>query len=185
MNEKNLILFSAMLKPEWIDFTIQNFIQINESKRLNDKLNEYLKDQISSTITLQKTVSQLQRTAGFLSPLSKKDFMKIYNEMVQISPDKRIKHRLILLFESSEFIKDVILSINKLCLLGVNGIRANQIYEYVTAKYGERAGLIPRRIRYVLQTLSNLMIIENKNRKWYVIRPELLEEIVEKDYSLM
>ena len=167
MNEKIPIHFGAVLKPEWIDYALEQFVNSKDEKELSVILSNYLEVEISSATTMRKTLKQLQRTVGYLSVISKEKLSICYNEMVKLSPSQRNEYRFILLVESNPFLKDVVLVINKLSDLGIDGIGASDLYMRIISKYGDR-GSIPRRVRCVLQTLLNFMVLENKNRKWYV-----------------
>nr|WP_236819144.1 hypothetical protein [Alicyclobacillus tolerans] len=111
----------------------------------------------------------MQQVAGFHSPIPKENLFGIYDYMSTLTPDDRTDPRLELLLNSTRFVSDVMDSIRNLTLVGVKGVSADQLYERITAKYGDR-GTIPRRVRYALATLRNFGALEHEGNKWYLVR---------------
>jgi hypothetical protein len=168
MNERIPILYACELKPEWIDYALEQSLQVSNKEEMAKVLRDYLREQIKSDITFSKTVGQLQQVVGFRSTLSRQQLKSYYDQMSKLSPEQRISVRFHLLLESSQFVNDVVQALRKLHVIGSKEIAAGQLYERIIAKYGDR-GPIPRRVRYVLQTLNNLGVIANKNSKWVII----------------
>src|SRR5438067_839510 len=115
----------------------------------------------------QGTAGQLQRTVGFKSSLSRERRAAFYCRMSEVAPDQRASLRLQLLAESTPFVDDCLTAMKKLVLLGVMGVEMKHIYERLVAKYGDRS-MVYRRVRYVLQTLALLGIVEYREKRWFL-----------------
>jgi hypothetical protein len=173
MNERIPILYDMRLKPEWIDFALEQYLKCPDEEAHRKVLREYLSTQVQGKEAAIKIASQLQRNVGHRSPFSQDCLESLYTKMCALSPEDRLGVRLQILTESTPFFADCVAALRKLHLLGVNGIGARQLEERVAAKYGERE-TVSRRVRYVLQTLALLGAVENREKKWFVINlPEL------------
>ena len=173
MNERIPILYDMRLRPEWIDYALEQYLKCPDEETHRRILREYLSTQIQGKEAAIKTASQLQRNVGYRSPIPKERLESLYTKMCALAPENRLAVRLQILTESTPFFADCVAALRKLHLLGMNGIGARQLEERVAAKYGERE-TVSRRVRYVLQTLTMLGAIENKEKKWYVKNlPEL------------
>lgn len=175
MNARIPVMYDRALKPEWIDYALEQYINAPDEHTLSKILRDYLEIEITTATSLRKTISQLQHCVGFLSPLPKEKLLLAYDQMKKLAPSQRKEIRFKLLVETTPFIADVVGAIRKITALGVEGIEVKQLYERLIERYGER-GTIPRRVRYVLKTLANMGIIENKNKKWYIIDVKGLEK---------
>lgn len=162
------VCYYGELKPEWIDYTLEQFARSTDAEGLKSALRQRLSSEISGATYLRKIVSQLEQTAGYKSQLSREQLLKFYEEMSHLPPDQRNPVRLRLLVKSSKFVADCLSAIRKLHRLGVDGVECKQLYERLESLYGVR-GTIPRRVRYVLKTLANLGVLENREKKWFVI----------------
>lgn len=162
------VFYDRELKPEWIDYALEHFVQSGDAAGLRATLRERLAPEIPCATSLRKVISQLEQTVGYRSPLSREQLLKAHAEMSKLPPDHRSAIRLRLLVKSNKFVADCVAAIRKLHRIGVDGIESKQMYDRLTALYGER-GTIPRRVRYVLKTLANLGILENRDKKWFVI----------------
>lgn len=172
MNERIPIMYDRALRPEWIDFALEQYLRAKDEDALRKVLYDYLRPQISSEQTLQKTVRQLQRTVGFKSSLSKERLEEIHRLMSAMAPDQRGALRVQVLAESTPFVNDCITAMKRLSVLGVKGVEVKDIYERLVAKYGDRS-MVPRRVRYVLQTLALLGIVENRDKRWFLISEDV------------
>jgi len=162
------VFYDRELKPEWIDYALERFVQSSDAGELRQVLRKHLSSEISCATSLRKVVSQLEQTAGYRSALPGEQLVSIHEQMSKLPPDQRGALRLKLLIESNKFVADCVAAIQKLHRLGVDGIESRQMYERLTALYGER-GTIPRRVRYVLRTLANMGVLENRDKKWFVV----------------
>ncbi|OPZ85099.1 MAG: hypothetical protein BWY76_01556 [bacterium ADurb.Bin429] len=167
MKERIPVMYDRELKPEWIDYALQQSLQLRDEVALTQTLREYLREQIASPTSLRKVISQLQQAVGFRSPLSRKQLQAYYDEMSSVAPDQRISVRFRLLVESTPFVAEVVQAIRKLHVVGEKEVSASQLYDRLIAKYGDR-GTIPRRVRYVLRTLVNLGVMEHREKKWLI-----------------
>ena len=168
MNQRIPILFDRELRPEWIDYALEQFVRSTDESAYHRRLREYLAPQIGSPTSLRKTVSQLERCVGHKSVHDRTHLEAAYNTMRQLAPSQRRDLRLQLLEGSNAFVADCLRALRKLQALGTAGVEPLILYKRLTAKYGDR-GTIPRRVRYVLRTLANLGVVEHKNRRWRLV----------------
>lgn len=162
------VFYDRELKPEWIDYALECFVHSQDAAGLRAALRERLAPEIPCATSLRKVISQLEQTVGYRSPLSREQLLKAYGEMSKLPPDHRGTIRLRLLVKSNRFVADCVAAIRKLHMVGVDGVESHQMYDRLTALYGER-GTVPRRVRYVLRTLANLGVLDNRNKKWFVV----------------
>ena len=168
MNERIPIMYDRALRPEWIDYALDQYLQAKDEKELRKVLYDYLRPQIQGEQTLQKTARQLQRTVGYKSKIPKERLTEIHRQMSAMAPDQRAELRLQLLSESTPFVDDCITAMKRLSVLGVKGVEVKHIYERLVAKYGDRS-MVHRRVRYVLQTLALLGFVENRDKRWFLL----------------
>ncbi|MHB1455404.1 MAG: hypothetical protein ACYC0V_00655 [Armatimonadota bacterium] len=162
------VFYDRELKPEWIDYALEQFVQSSNAQDMKQTLRQRLSNEIECATSLRKIISQLEQTVGYRSQLSREKLIEIYSGMSKVPSIERNPMRIRILIDSNKFIADCLSAIQKIHRLGVDGIEAKELYERIEAIYGER-GTIPRRIRYVLRTLANMGILEKKDRKWFVI----------------
>jgi hypothetical protein len=167
MNERIPVQFDRALRPEWIDFALEQRFQTDDEKALRRVLRDYLEPQIKGTEALQKTIGQLQRTVGHRAALPETRLREFHVEMGKLPPEARTPIRLAILTESHPFFADCYAALQKLHALGVEGVTLQQMYERIVARYGDR-GTVFRCVRYALQTLAFLGVVRNQNRRWYL-----------------
>ena len=168
MNDRIPVMYDRALRPEWIDFALEQYLQSTNEDALRKVLCDYLRPQVRGIETVTKTARQLQRTVGYKSCLTRDKLAAIHRRMSAISPDQRAPLRLQLLSESTPFVDDCMTAMKRLAVLGVKGVKIEHIYERLVAKYGDRS-MVYRRVRYVLQTLAFLGVVENRNQRWFLI----------------
>lgn len=168
MNARIPIMFDRSLRPEWIDYALERSMEADGPSDLGASLRDYLSPEIPTATSLRKTVSQLERMVGASSLIPKERLAAAYAKMSSLPPSSRQEIRLQLLIDSTPFVADVFGVLNRLVLVGGNGVEASQLYSRIAAIYGDR-GTIPRRVRYVLQTLRNLGIVRNDESRWYLV----------------
>lgn len=173
MTERIPILFDRAVRPEWLDYALAQYLISENEAALRDVLHDLIAQETESYYTIQKTALQLQRLVGFRSPISREQLSQAYEKMRNLSPDERKCTRIALMIKANPFFADCITTIKKLHEMGVEGISLQDLYPRLTSKYGDR-GMVPRRVRYVLQTLALHEILENRKQKWYVQAPECL-----------
>lgn len=162
------VYFDRPLRPEWIDFTLDQFVREPDPVAQRRIVREYLAQEIRSPETLRKTLTQLLRYAGPLSTLPRETLCLAHQQMSELAPSARGSIRLRLLRESNPFLADCLATIQRLDELGVAGIEVAQMYDRMGAKYGSR-GTIPRRVRAALETLAHFQLLEHRGRKWFVV----------------
>ena len=165
MNERIPILYDMTLRPEWIDFALEQYLTCPDEATHRKVLREYLFAQLAGREAAIKTATQLQRNVGYRSPISKERLKDLYKQMSMLASEERTAIRLQILEESSPFFADCISALRKLKLLGMNGVNLREMEERLSAKYGERE-TVQRRIQYVFRTLALLGVIEYRNRRW-------------------
>lgn len=167
MNERIPILFDRALRPEWIDFALEKRFQVNDYEAFRLAVRDHLAPEVNGAEALRKTVSQLQRTVGFRTPIPEARLRESLHQMQRLSPDARTPVRMALLMQSQPFFTDCVSAMRKLQALGIEGVTYKQMYERIAGKYGER-GTVPRSVERVLQTLAFLGVARNEDRCWYL-----------------
>jgi hypothetical protein len=169
MSDRIPIRFDRTLRPEWLDFALEQSVRCSEKGSERRVLGEYLGPQIKGKEALKKTITQLQRVVGPISPLTRERLCADHERMGQLAPDARTPIRLALLMQSSPFFDDCVAAIRRMSLLSAGGFTAGQLNERLVAKYGDRA-IVPRSTQHVLQTLGLLGVVVNKDRRWNTTR---------------
>ena len=165
MIDRPAVMFDRSLKPEWVDFALEQYVHSSSEETLRNKLKEWLEGQGFGEYTVAKTALQLQRTVGYRSPFSRQELEQMYSDMQTLSLSERDAVRLAALFRANEFIKSLFDTLNRAKLNGADGLTVQQLYERLQADYGHR-GMIPRRVRYALQTLVSFGVVEHRGRQW-------------------
>ena len=168
MNERIPILYDMKLRPEWIDFALEQYLKCPDEEAHRKVLREYLFTQMEGKEAAIKTASQLQRNVGYRSSIPKDRLEELYRQMSALAPEERTAIRLQILEESTPFFADCVTALRKLKLLGIECVSLRQMEERLAAKYGERE-TVHRRLRYVLQTLALLGVIQNRDKRWFLI----------------
>jgi len=165
MSERKPVLFDRALKPEWVDFALDRFVQSGSEKELRDELRGWLQAKGFGFYTVSKTALQLQRTVGYRSPLPRRELEDAYATMRELVPEARRDLRLALVLKANRFLADVHACMKRAKLNGVAGLTVQELYERMQSEYGYR-GMIPRRVRYALQTLVHFGVVEHTGKRW-------------------
>lgn len=168
MNERIPILFERTLRPEWIDFALEQYLSSKNADELRQKLHAYLAPQVKGVQTVEKAARQLQRTVGFASPIPRDELERAYQELSALAPSERTLIRLRLLTRATPFVADCVSALRKLKVLGVRGVTVQQMYERMAARYGDRSTVYPS-VRRVLRTLALMGVVENREHKWWLL----------------
>ncbi len=168
MNERIPVLFDRMLRPEWIDYALEQYLKCPDPAAHRRVLQEYLKDQVKGEVSRQKVVRQLQRSVGYLSTIPHERLEDIYRRMSALAPEERWPIRLEILEEATPFLADCVAALRRLSATGVSGIEIKQVYDRLVEKYGDRE-MVFRRVRYVLQTLVFLGVVRHQGQRWHLI----------------
>lgn len=174
MTERIPILFDRAVRPEWLDYALDQYLKTEDEAALRDILQDLIAQETDSYYNIQKTALQLQRLVGFRSPIPREQLSQAYEKMRSLPPDDRTCLRVSLIVHANPFFADCVAAIKRLTEMGVDGVALQDLYPRLTAKYGDR-GMVPRRVRYVLQTLAYLEVLENRWQRWFVLRPECIE----------
>lgn len=168
MNERIPVLFDRMLRPEWIDYALEQYVSCRDPVVHRQLLREYLRNQVDGEESKRKIVRQLQRSVGHLSTIPKERLERLYQEMSVLAPKDRTRIRLQVLQEATPFVADCVSALRRLHALGMDGVEIKHLYERLVERYGERE-MVFRRVRYVLQTLVLLGIVRHEGRKWFLV----------------
>ena len=160
-------MYNRVLRPEWIDFALDNYLRATDEATFRKILIEHLQPQIIGVDALRKTVGLLQVIVGFKSTVPRTRLSAIHCEMMALSPDKRADLRLQLLTEASPFVADCLEAMKRLAILGVDGVEIKHIYDRLSSRYGDRS-TVYRCVRYVLQTLAFFGVVENRDKQWFL-----------------
>lgn len=174
MNERVPVMFDRMLRPEWVDYALEQFLVSENEADLRRRLYKYLSSQVQGMYTVQKVARQLQRTVGFTSRIPRQELEQAYRRLSSMAPAERTALRLELLIKATPFIADCVSALRKLKVLAVHGVELGQLYERLVAKYGDRS-MVYRRVRYVLQTLAMMGVVENRDHRWWIRQDETAE----------
>jgi len=161
------ILFDRALRPDWIDFALEQYLSSESESQLRTNLRIFLAPSITSPTTIQKTALQLQRTVGYRTPLSRRELEEYYARLAAMKPDERNPLRLEILCRSNAFFLDCVKTLRKLRASGTEFVELKHLYERLVAIYGDR-GMVHRRVRYVLQTLASFGCVTNAKGKWHI-----------------
>ena len=168
MNEGRIpIMFDRAIRPEWIDFALEEFLKSESEAALRTTLRAFMAQHVDGVFTQQKTALQLQRAVGYKSPLSREELESYYLKLGALSPDERNPLRLEILCRTNPFFADNVSTLKKLRASGMQYAELKHLYERLTSIYGDR-GMVHRRVRYVLQTLAGFGCVTNSKGKWWI-----------------
>lgn len=165
MNDKVPVMFDRALRPEWVDYALERFLESHSEASLRNELRGWLQKKGFGKYTVMKTALQLQRIVGYRSPMSRAELEEAYNQLRSMKPDLRQRLRLELMMKANPFFNDIVRAIQRTIQNGSDGVTMKDLYERLQAVYGFR-GMIPRRVRYILQTLAFFDVLTNDQRKW-------------------
>jgi hypothetical protein len=163
--DKPAVMFDRALRPEWVDYALEKYVNSADEATLRGELCRWLEIQGFGKYTVSKTALQLQRTVGYRSSFSRDELESFYSEMLSLPTSQRDNLRLDVLFKSNDFIRTLFEMMKRSKLNGTVGLSVQQLYERLQAEYGHR-GMIPRRVRYALQTLVSFGVVEHQGRLW-------------------
>lgn len=109
---------------------------------------------------------------GFKSPLPQEELRHYHEWLRALALEERGALRLEFLMVTTPFFADCLTAMQRLAVLGTDGVTLQQMYERLTVKYGDRSTVL-RQVRYVLQTLALLGVVRNDSRKWFLTSPLL------------
>jgi hypothetical protein len=167
MSDRIPILFDRALRPEWIDFALEQYLVSESEAQLRMTLRKFMSSHVEGVFTQQKTALQLQRAVGYKSPLSRSDLESYYERLATLKPEDRNPLRLEILCRSNQFFADCVTTLRKLRASGTEYVELKHLYERLVAIYGDR-GMVHRRVRYVLQTLASFGCVANAKSKWRI-----------------
>ena len=133
------VIFDRMVRPEWVDYALEQFLVSENEADLRRRLHEYLSSQVQGVYTVQKVARQLQSTVGFTSQIPRQELEQTYRCLCSLAPSERTALRLELLIKATSFVADCMSALPNLRALGVHGVDLGQLYERLVAKYGDRS----------------------------------------------
>lgn len=159
------VLFDRALQPEWFDFALAESCNKADDASLRRSLAEYLGNRASGAVTIEKTIRQLSRAVGPKSVIPQAVLRATLEVMSRLDPKERNAERLRLLCMSNTFVADCVSTLLKLHTIDPGGASLAQVTARMQDKYGDR-GMVPRRVRYVLQTLVQFHGVAHVGRRW-------------------
>lgn len=90
---------------------------------------------------------------------------KALTEMQALAPQERGVVRLRLLCSANDFVADCAATLLRLHDLGHREVTLAQVTARIADKYGHR-GMVPQRVRYVLQTLRQCGGVAHERQRW-------------------
>ena len=163
--DKPAVMFDRALRPEWVDYALEKFVNSTVEASLRRDLRLWLEQQGFGKDTVIKTALQLQRTVGYRSVYSRIELEEFYADLLSLPVNERDALRFGILLRSNTFIRIVFETLTRSKLNGSVGLSAQQLYERIQAEYGY-SGMIPARVRYALQTLVSFGVVEHQGRLW-------------------
>src|SRR4051812_25318767 len=88
------ILFDRALRPEWIDFALEQFLASADEAQLRAILRKFMSAHVDGVFTQQKAALQLQRAVGYKSPLPRRELESYYYRLAILKPEDRNPIRL-------------------------------------------------------------------------------------------
>lgn len=161
------IMFDRALRPEWIDFALEQFLASSNEAELRATLRTFMSAHFEGVFTQQKTALQLQRMVGYRSPFTRKELESFYARLGALKPEERNPLRLEILRRSNKFFDDFVRTLLKLRASGNEAVELKHVYDRMIAIYGDR-GTVPRRVRSALQTLASFGYLTNAKGKWFI-----------------
>lgn len=171
MNERIPLLFDRALRPEWIDYALEQWILNTDPTQHRLTLQNYLQGRLQGSEAIAKTVTQLQRCIGPQSVIPHERLRLFYEMMSGHASGDRSAIRLTLLEESNPFFSDCLNAFRKIDLLGQNGVTVAQLYDRLIALYGDRT-TVKRSLQRALQTLGDLGLAQRRGGKWTLLYHE-------------
>ena len=159
------ILFDRTLQPELFDFALAESCGGADDPALRRALAGYLGNRAAGAVTIEKTIRQLSRAVGPKSSVPREVLCAGLDAMSRLDPAQRDAERLRLLCLSNTFVADCVSTLLKLHSLDPDGASLAQLTGRMQDKYGDR-GMVPRRVRYVLQTLVQFRGVAHVGRHW-------------------
>lgn len=147
--------FDGVLRPEWVDFAVAYVAASSSEQEYLQGLRSHLAPHIAGRVALAKSVTLLQQTVGFRSPLGREHIVECAREMALLSPEGRTILRLRLVLEASPFFADCAAILVRFAAASDQPIAFGDILERVERRYGQR-GSVRRRVHYVLHSLLHL-----------------------------
>jgi hypothetical protein len=148
---------------------LEKFVKSSSEEELREELRSWLKAKGFGEYTVNKTALQLQRSVGYRSILSRDELEELYSLMISLPSDQRDALRFQMLLRTNRFLLNLYEAMKRASLNGASDLTAQQLYDRLQAEYGYR-GMIPRRVRYALQTMKSFGVVQHHGSKWSLIR---------------
>lgn len=147
--------FDGVLRPEWIDFAVVTVASCSTDQEFLQKLRSHLAPHIAGREALTKSVTLLQQTVGYRSPLGRDRIVACAAEMERLSPEGRTIVRLRLVLDASPFFADCAGVLVRFAAASDQPMAFGDLLERIERRYGQR-GSVRRRVHYVLHSLLHL-----------------------------
>lgn len=152
------IVFSRSLRPEWLDRTVDIYLETEDKKQVKAKINEYLAGFIASPTNLRKTREILLHAWVNVEEVQKelRDWgLKVYQEC---PPEERVAVHWAMLLTAFPLFKDLCCIIGKLSAIQEE-ITLAQITRRVYEIWGERTTLV-HSIPKIMKTVRECGVLE-------------------------
>ncbi len=154
------VIFSRFIKPEWLDLTVERWIEYQDAARVKEVLNLYLADQTDSPTVLRKTREILMRTwVDVEEPLQ---FYRDWGIAVYQSSSRKERlavHWLMLLVVYPIF-KDLCAILGKL-FVAQDTVTTSQLNRRVFDLWGERTTLL-HSLNKLIRTLKEFGVLQQQ-----------------------
>jgi hypothetical protein len=157
--------FDGVLRPEWVDFAVVSTANCATEQAFLQQLRAHLAPHIAGRVALAKSVTLLQQTVGYRSPLGRERIVAAANEMTALSPELRTALRLRLLLAASPFFADCAGVLVRFAAASDQPMTFGDILERIERRYGQR-GSVRRRVHYVLHSMLHLGAAVHGARGW-------------------
>ena len=147
--------FDGVLRPEWIDFAVVTVASCSTEQEFLQKLRSHLAPHIAGREALTKSVTLLQQTVGYRSPLGRDRIVACAAEMERLSPERRTIVRLRLVLDASPFFADCAGVLVRFAAASDQPMAFGDLLERIERRYGQR-GSVRRRVHYVLHSMLHL-----------------------------
>jgi hypothetical protein len=164
---RKIVGLSRVIKPEWLDKTVEFLIRYESDTNIKEKLNDYLSFEIQSPTNMRKTRDILMSIWVRTSESSPEIHKIAFNAYQSGNSDKMALHWAMILLAYPVF-SDVTCRIGKIGMVQ-DTFTTSWLREKLTETWGGRATLF-HSCDKILQTIKALGAIENKKVGIYGIK---------------
>lgn len=168
-----IVGLSRMIKPEWLDKTVELAIQDEDAASIKEKLNDYLSFEIHSHIVLRKT-REILLNVWVKSRNSAPNIHKIALDAYRSSKSDKIALHWAMILLAYPVFGDVTCRIGKISMMQ-DTFSVSWLNEKLTEEWGDRPTL-SFSCQKILQTLKAFGVIENIKQGIYKIKKHVVTD---------